>query len=186
MSTQRLSCGVPLYPTRQCSLELRPIQSNDHACIHMASNHHNRKRALQGARNIHRQCCAGASALDARYCTQVCTADALSKTPGLSGIADESLLVEPMTSAAGADEALQLVGLHPNELVYSLVAPDLKALSSEFHGTPCVQMRPINCRKTRRTITALSEHVVHSSSVLPLHRPSSHTRMHMCMLRSLH
>lgn len=59
--------------------------------------------------------------------------------------AEPSALVEPMASAAGANEALKLVGLHPNEFVYSLVAPDLKALSSEFHGTPWIHMKPIAC-----------------------------------------
>jgi len=46
-------------------------------------------------------------------------------------------VVEPMSCPPGPDQALQLVGLHPDELIHSLVAPDVQALPSQLHCTPC-------------------------------------------------
>lgn len=46
-------------------------------------------------------------------------------------------VVQPVAGAPGADQALQLVGLHPHQLVHALVAPDLQALAAQLHGAPC-------------------------------------------------
>ena len=53
--------------------------------------------------------------------------------------ADQAVLlgvVEPVAGAARANQALQLVDLDPDQLVHSLVAPDVQALSAQFHGPP--------------------------------------------------
>ena len=56
-------------------------------------------------------------------------------------------VVEPVASATGANDALQLVGLHPDELVAALVVPLLEALSSQFHrssGHPFFECNDLN------------------------------------------
>lgn len=53
----------------------------------------------------------------------------------------KAALVEPVAGAAGADEALQLVGLHPDELIDALIAPYLQALPPQLHRPPCRMAR---------------------------------------------
>jgi hypothetical protein len=51
-------------------------------------------------------------------------------------LADEAGLlavVEPVAGSTCADNALQLVRLHPDQLVHALVPPQLEALASELH-----------------------------------------------------
>jgi hypothetical protein len=51
---------------------------------------------------------------------------------------DEAVLfavVQPMARPPRADDALQLVGLDPDDLVDALVAPQFEALAPEFHGS---------------------------------------------------
>lgn len=45
-------------------------------------------------------------------------------------------VVQPMPCAASPDQALQLVCLDPNQLIYALVAPQVQALPAKLHGTP--------------------------------------------------
>mmetsp|Transcript_73326 Transcript_73326/g.218871 ORF Transcript_73326/g.218871 Transcript_73326/m.218871 type:complete len:422 (-) Transcript_73326:1081-2346(-) len=50
---------------------------------------------------------------------------------------DEAVLlgvVDPVTSSAGANDSLQLVRLHPNDLLYPLVPPDAEAVACQLHG----------------------------------------------------
>ena len=42
-------------------------------------------------------------------------------------------VVQPVAGAARPNQALQLVGLHPDQLVHALVAPDLQALAAQLH-----------------------------------------------------
>ena len=44
-------------------------------------------------------------------------------------------VVEPVACAAGTNETLELVGLDPDQLVHSLVAPESEALPAKLHGT---------------------------------------------------
>ena len=46
-------------------------------------------------------------------------------------------VVEPVASASSADQPLQLVGLHPYDLIHALIAPQSEALSAELHGPAC-------------------------------------------------
>mmetsp|Transcript_38175 Transcript_38175/g.61807 ORF Transcript_38175/g.61807 Transcript_38175/m.61807 type:complete len:266 (+) Transcript_38175:703-1500(+) len=44
-------------------------------------------------------------------------------------------MIDPVTRAACSDDALQLIGLHPHNLVYPLVPPDSQAFTSCLHCT---------------------------------------------------
>lgn len=44
-------------------------------------------------------------------------------------------VIQPVACSASANNALQLIGFHPDNLVDSFVAPELKALSPKFHGS---------------------------------------------------
>ena len=68
--------------------------------------------------------------------------------------ADQAVLlgvVEPVAGAPCADEPLQLVCLHPDQLIHSLVAPDLQALAAELHRAPC-------SRHTNHSVVILAYH----------------------------
>lgn len=42
-------------------------------------------------------------------------------------------MIEPMSSSAGSDDSLELVGLDPDDFFDSAVSPELEALSAELH-----------------------------------------------------
>ena len=44
-------------------------------------------------------------------------------------------VVEPVPGAACADDALQLVALHPDQLVDALIAPQRETLPTQLHGS---------------------------------------------------
>lgn len=44
-------------------------------------------------------------------------------------------VIEPVTSASSTDDPLQLVGLDPNDLIDTLVAPKQQTLAAELHST---------------------------------------------------
>jgi hypothetical protein len=44
-------------------------------------------------------------------------------------------MVQPMTCSTSSDNPLQLIGLHPDNLINTLISPKLQALSAQFHGS---------------------------------------------------
>jgi hypothetical protein len=44
-------------------------------------------------------------------------------------------MVQPMTCPTSSNNSLQLIGLHPDDLVNALIAPKLEAFSAQFHGS---------------------------------------------------
>jgi hypothetical protein len=43
-------------------------------------------------------------------------------------------MVQPMTCSTSSDNPLQLIGLHPDNLINTLISPKLQAFSAQFHG----------------------------------------------------
>jgi hypothetical protein len=48
-------------------------------------------------------------------------------------------MVQPVTCSTSSDNSLQLIGLHPNDLINTLITPKLEAFSAQFHGSEILQ-----------------------------------------------
>lgn len=44
-------------------------------------------------------------------------------------------MVQPVACPACTDEPVQLIGLHPDQLINSVIAPDLQTFSTQLHST---------------------------------------------------
>ena len=54
-------------------------------------------------------------------------------------------MVKPMASPPSPDDALKLVGLHPDHLIHPLITPQTQALSTQFHCSSCHPQKDITC-----------------------------------------
>lgn len=44
-------------------------------------------------------------------------------------------VVQPVTCSTCSDDSLQLIGLHPYDLINAFVTPKLEAFPTQFHGS---------------------------------------------------
>ena len=95
-------------------------------------------------------------------------------------------MVEPMACPASPDNALKLIGLHPDDLVHSLVAPQFQTLPTQLH-------RPILCSFERKLnlfngfLPASHPQKYQSPVILKLtYRKPPHFVVTHCSVRKLH
>jgi hypothetical protein len=50
-------------------------------------------------------------------------------------------VVHPVTCSTRSDDSLQLIGLHPNDLINAFIAPQLETLPTQLHGSEMITLQ---------------------------------------------